>query len=202
MSTSTIGISKRRGALLPHWTRLHGIYSVTFRLADALPSSVIEEWCRERADILRTACTMKRQLSFHERLRLEELHVGLEQQMHKGYGACWMMRNTIAEIVANALTYFADERYRLFAWCVMPNHVHVVFQPLSDYSLSDILHSWKSFTAKKANKLLLRTGVFWQEEYYDHLVRDDRDLLRCMDYVWNNPEDAGLKGWKWRWRMS
>ena len=194
-------INKRRGALLPHWTKPRGVYSVTFRLADALPRSVIEEWCRERADILRTACILHRNLSFHERVRLQELHEKLEQHMHKGYGACWMRRCDIAQVVANALNHFAEKRYRLFAWCVMPNHVHVVFQPFPGYSLSGILHSWKSFTAKRANILLGRRGEFWQEEYYDHLIRDPEDFLHCIEYVWTNPDVAGLQSWKWRWRV-
>jgi REP element-mobilizing transposase RayT len=75
--------------------------------------------------------------------------------------------------VADALRHFDGERYRLVAWCVMPNHVHAVVQPAAGHVLEEIVHSWKSFTAHQANKLLGRTGPFWMAEAYDHLVRDE-----------------------------
>ena len=59
------------------------------------------------------------------------------------------------------------------------------------------MHSWKSFTANEANKRIRRTGEFWQPEYYDHLIRDDTDLRRQVEYVLNNPTRAGLSDWKW-----
>jgi REP element-mobilizing transposase RayT len=79
----------------------------------------------------------------------------------------------------------------------MPNHVHAVVQPLPGFALNKILHSWKSFSATHANKVLNRTGNFWQVESYDHLIRDEEDLARQTRYVLENPERAGLNGWKW-----
>lgn len=89
----------------------------------------------------------------------------------------------------------------------MPNHVHVVVQPFAGkttkagtpaaYSeLSDILHSWKSFTSKEANKLLRRSGEFWQAEYYDHLIRNESDFRHAVRYVLDNPIKAGLRNWE------
>jgi hypothetical protein len=63
--------------------------------------------------------------------------------------------------------------------------------------LSDILHSWKSFTAKEANKVLGRCSDFWQPESYDHLIRDEADFNHQVRYVLENPAKAGLKNWKW-----
>ena len=67
--------------------------------------------------------------------------------------------------------------------------------------LASILHSWKSYTANEANKILRRNGEFWQREYYDHLIRDDRDLDRCVAYTVQNPVKSGLcKLWEdWPW---
>jgi len=79
----------------------------------------------------------------------------------------------------------------------MPNHVHVVMQTHGDWSLERILHSWKSFTAREANRMLNRRGVFWQDEYYDHLVRNGDELSRVVRYVLENPARAGLRGWPW-----
>lgn len=88
-------------------------------------------------------------------------------------------------------------RYKLHAWCVMPNHVHVVVEPLQSFELPDIIHSWKSFTAKQANRLLSRSGLFWQEEYYDHIIRNEADYNRVVLYTLENPIKAGLRNWSW-----
>ena len=106
-------------------------------------------------------------------------------------------RPEIADAVAGALRAFDGVRYRLFAWCVMPNHVHVVFQPSQGSGLAEILHSWKSFTAREAQRKFGIRGAFWQREYYDHLIRDEEQFFRAVKYVAENPVRAGLEGWKW-----
>jgi hypothetical protein len=75
----------------------------------------------------------------------------------------------------------------------------VVFKTLPGHTLSEIVHSWKSFSAKSANRILGRKGPFWQQEYYDHLVRDQSELERAIRYVGQNPAKANLKNWKWVW---
>lgn len=191
-------IEKRQGNYLPHWTREGATYAATFRLADSLPASVLESWLWERKGIVRIAEQMGRPLSGHEQKRLRELHSErVEAWLDSGHGACWMRRPEVARIVAGALAHFDEQRYRLHAWCVMPNHVHVLVAPFAGHALSAILHSWKSFTAKSANRLLGREGAFWQEEYYDHLIRDEEDYDHAMRYIIENPGRAGLTGWQW-----
>jgi REP element-mobilizing transposase RayT len=188
----------RHGAYLPHWTRGGAIYSVTFRLADSLPNSVLRSWRFEIRDINATARQLKRSLTPNEERRLEELlSAKVERYLDSGSGECWMRRDDVAAVVAGALRYFENQRYLLPAWCVMPNHVHTVIQPLPDHELPDNVHSWKSFTSKEANRLIGRTGQFWQPEPYDHLIRNEQDFLRQVEYVLTNPVRAGLKDWKW-----
>jgi len=79
----------------------------------------------------------------------------------------------------------------------MPNHVHVVTRLLGTQSLASILHSWKSYTAKLANKILGCRGEFWMREYFDRIVRDEDDLRATIAYVLANPAKAGLVDWKW-----
>jgi REP element-mobilizing transposase RayT len=110
------------------------------------------------------------------------------------------MRNpSVAAIVVNALRHFDGNRYQLFSWCVMPNHVHVVFQLMADETLERILHSWKSYSSKKANEFLARSGEFWQREYYDRLIRGEGEFQRAMRYIGENPKKARLEGWPWVW---
>ena len=95
----------------------------------------------------------------------------------------------------------------MHAWTIMPNHIHVVVRPELPWTLSQILKSWKNFTALEANKLLGRAGRhFWQSESYDHWCRDDEDRARCCRYTEFNPVNAGLcavpEDWPWSsaWR--
>ena len=162
---ATSELKIRQGAYLPHWTREGATYSVTFRLADSLPRPVLEQWVFEREDISRTAQQLGRPLTPQEDRRLQELFSErVESYLDAGEGKCWMRDDAIAAIVAGALLHFDGRRYLLHAWCVMPNHVHVVVQPLAGYELPGITHTWKSFTAKEANRKLGRRGKFWQPE--------------------------------------
>jgi REP element-mobilizing transposase RayT len=67
--------------------------------------------------------------------------------------------------------------------------------------LDVIMHSLKSYTANEANKLLKRSGAFWETESYDHVIRDEREYYRTIAYVLNNPVKAGLvRNWRdWPW---
>jgi len=188
----------RRGARLPHWTREGAFYALTFRLADSLPKTVLDAWEFERQDVVRTARQLGRALTSLEEARLDTLFsqkVG--RYLDEGRGNCWLRQDRIARLVASALEFFEGARYRLLAWCIMPNHVHVVLEPLPGNALPEILHSWKSYTAKQINKLLEKRGQFWEVEYYDHLIRDERDFKAQIDYVLANPLRAEMKDWKW-----
>ena len=83
----------------------------------------------------------------------------------------------------------------------MPNHVHVLATPLGNHSLSGIVHSWKSYTASQANKMLKRKGKFWHEDYFDRFVRDEDHFVEIVKYIHWNPVKAGLctdpEDWEW-----
>jgi REP element-mobilizing transposase RayT len=80
---------------------------------------------------------------------------------------------------------------------VMPNHVHATVRLADDILLRDVLHSWKSYTAKVANRILGRNGVFWHEESYDRLIRSSEELARRNEYILQNPLKAGNHESKW-----
>ena len=107
-------------------------------------------------------------------------------------GSCLLGRPEAAETVNGALSHFDGDRYELISWCVMPNHVHVIFTPGISYTCDKILHSWKSFTAHAINRALHRIGRVWERESFDHLVRSPAALERFVAYTQMNPVKAGL----------
>ena len=91
-----------------------------------------------------------------------------------------------------ALLYFDEARYWLHAWVVMPGDMHGLITPFEGFMLSTILHSWKSYTAKEANRLLHRRGQFWQEEYFDRYIRTEEHSRGAVECIELNPVMAGL----------
>ena len=86
----------------------------------------------------------------------------------------------------------------------MPNHVHVVIELAGDAALGDVLRSLKSFTARRANVCLGRTGAFWHADYFDRFIRDEGHFHRTVDYVEQNPVKAGLveRAIDWPWSSA
>jgi REP element-mobilizing transposase RayT len=188
-----------RDRRLPHWEKEGALYFVTFRLADSLPRQVIEKMI-ERHKILEAAKENGANLLPHQKALVAEFNSSkIEEYFDRGIGACHLRDPRIASLVANAIRLRHGSKYRLVAWCIMPNHVHVVFRLLPGQELSSIMNSWKSYTARMANRILGRTGAFWQREHYDHLIRNGDEFERAVRYVLQNPESAGLKNWEWVW---
>ena len=189
-------VTKESSTNLPHWRVPGATYAVTFRLIDSIPAPTWENY-RQQKEILATLLDQtlskrgsRNSLAAVMAIRAEmaafEVDV-IEPVLNESHGECWLKRPEIAGLVRDAIKHFDGERYTLHAWSVMPNHVHAVFQPHEGQKLEKILHSWKSFTGKKANELLGRIGGFWQEEYYDHTVRDGEDFRNQVRYVLENP---------------
>ena len=203
---------------LPHWQPVGGTFFITYRLAGTLPGSVLSELNRENQRLR----SLPRQPGYSENewnLRIEKKIFALwDEYLDRDKSMKWLSDPRVSRIVQDNLYHHAGAKYSLWAYVIMPNHVHVVLQPdevwmkrftagdseRSQYEkgvLSAILHSLRSFTAKKANEVLGRTGVFWQGEAYDHCVRDERELQRIIYYVENNPVQAGLarnpEGWRY-----
>jgi putative DNA methylase len=152
---------------------------VTFRLIDAFPAVRLREWQIELSKMPPIQAESER------RRRIEEY-------LDKGCGSAWLSQPDLGSLVSRAIACFDGDRYLLHAWCVMPNHVHVLFTPKPDRSLSEIVQAWKSYTASKANILLARRGSFWQREYFDRFIRDERHFRASVEYIENNPVKAGL----------
>ncbi len=199
---------------LPHWQPPNATYFVTFRLADSLPVHVLqrlkEDRERRRQAVLRSNVSER-----EERKELYNLEKAYFGQFDKWLDRCvesspsWLARPDVARIVAKAIHELSAQNYDLLAYCVMPNHVHLVLElaesssnlesraPFAAYPLSRVLKRIKGRTAREANQLLHRQGSFWHHGSYDHVVRDGRELERIIWYVINNPVKAGLaQDWK------
>ena len=190
---------------IPDWHGRHYVphcenrrfQTITWRLFDSLPADIV---ARMKAELLllRSAPDTPETAA-----RYVELRKSVDRFEDAGHGACWLADPSIARIVSDNLLHFNGIRYRLLSFCIMPNHVHVLIEVADGWSLSRILHGWRSFTANEANKLLGRTGRFWMEEYFDRYIRDERHFLNVQSYIRMNPVKAGLvadpAAWPWTW---
>ena len=173
MSTSpTVGWYAR--GYLPHLNTAGLVQGVTFHLGDSLPAGRLRQLLAETSDG-----------STERRHRLQVM-------LDAGYGACWLRRPEIAGLVERALLVNDGIRYRLLAWEVMPNHVHVLVETVPEVPLSEVVRGWKGATAREANRLLDRSGAFWERDYFDRYVRDDAHLAAAVRYIDENPVRAGL----------
>ena len=165
------------------------LQSITFRLYDSLPKEVIEE--------IKLKLDIKKEDSSYNSSQYQRLRQKIAEYEDAGYGQCFLRDERIAAVMQNTLKHFDGERYQLICWCIMPNHVHVLIEVNEGWSLSRIMHGWRSYTANEANRILGRTGKFWMEEYYDRYIRNDNHLQKTINYILNNPANAGLDGWPW-----
>ena len=179
---------------LPHWRQRGATYFVTFRLADSLPQSCLDELTAERAAWIASHPEPdESELSEFARRGMQKI----ERWLDDGHGRCALAEPAAQDVVTEALLHFDGDRYELFAFAIMPNHVHVVVRPLGEHTLEGILQAWKRHTALAINRLQDRSGPLWQKESYDRIVRDADHLRRVVAYVLRNPERIGRKQPAW-----
>jgi REP element-mobilizing transposase RayT len=194
---------------LPHVESPRMIQHVTFRLADSLPRAVVEQMVAALKEIP----PMERKPEWVRRV---------QGYLDAGYGSCILREPSAGELVQKALLHFHGERYDLHAWCVMPNHVHVLFQVHEAWTMSRCVWSWKSFTGRLINQL--RPGVVlppgalgraladpmggqhpvWHREYFDRYIRDEAHYMNAVNYIHRNPVKSGLveRAVEWQWSSA
>lgn len=159
---------------LPHCDKPGLVQLVTLRLAESLPASRRGEW--EHLVVIEDVRERRQQL---------------EAYLDRGIGECWLRDPRVAALVEEALSFHHGGRYELLAWCVMPNHVHLLVH-VWDWPLAKILQNWKSITAVRANRILDRSGPFWQREYWDTFMRSEEQEQTAVRYIESNPVRAKL----------
>jgi len=203
---------------LPHWHPEGQMFFITFRLANSLPLSIIQELEAERE---RERQTIRAQFNGAQQsgefYKLDKKYFGhfdtwLDRCVKES--PRWLADEHIARIVAEQIHALDGERYHLIAYCIMSNHAHITidtaehnFKPThigvtAPYPLADTLKLLKGRTARYCNQALKRSGTFWHHESYDHVVRDQQEYERIVSYILNNPVKAGLVE-KWEeWKFT
>lgn len=183
---------------LRHLDEPQGTYLVTYCLADAFPPGFLSRLYQARDAALEKLSERFGRVSTADVRQIQkQLRRELFEEMDKGHGRCEMHDSEIARIVANSLEHFHTQRYRLIAYAVMPNHVHVILDTFAGWSWWKVIGASKSYTAKQANRVLERSGTFWQDDNWETLILSDPHLENAIDYVLANPSSARLKDWRW-----
>jgi REP element-mobilizing transposase RayT len=115
-----------------------------------------------------------------------------QEWLDQGHGSCVLGNPAISKIVKQTLLHFDGERYRLGDYVVMPNHVHVIVEPIKGHPLSKIMQSWKGFSAREINKVHDTKGSIWMDESFDHIIRREFSFFKFQDYIRENPKKARL----------
>jgi putative transposase len=212
---------------LPHYQPPNATYFISFRLAGSLPVEIIRLKEEREAEEKRLTVIVHKNEQAKKISEEQNRHFSkFDALLDKGStGPMWLKDDRVASIVAEAMHYRDGAEYELIAYCIMPNHVHLVIYMFENveqtsvcsnghdrtevrstahfqnYKLVRVLRNFKGSTSREANKILQRSGAFWQHESYDHVVRDGKELDRIISYVLNNPVKAGfVDEWrKWKW---
>ena len=192
---------------LPHIYHHGKPIFITYRLKFPLPQQMLDDynkriraWYKELRDLPKDERAYllvdkdKRFFDWYDRLL--GLSPDIPQILHQ---------DGIREIIQESFHHFDGLRYTLLCYCIMPNHVHVLIVPKAQeggkiFSISRIVFTWKTYTAKAINKALGQQGSLWQRECYDSLVNDKEGLAKVIGYIVNNPVAANLvedwRDWK------
>ena len=167
---------------LPHFDE-GGLYqSITYRLNDSLPQTMLRELEGELKAV-KAPCNV---VEMERRKRME-------RWLDAGYGSCVLGRRENAELVLAAWDHFDGERYDLIAGVVMPNHVHILVRIYPGVRLGDVVASWKGYTSRR---FVVEgdgvAGVRWQRGYWDRFMRNEAHYRETIRYILDNPVKAGL----------
>ena len=189
----------------PHYQFDHSYYFVTFRLFNSLPIDIIQmlkgKYRKSESQIIRSVDESRR---YSELYNLQKKYFGIYDRYLDKSESCtnYLADERIAKIVSDTLFFKDSIDYDLICYCIMPNHVHMLLwiewlmKPFYK-----IMQSIKRFSSRKSNLIINRSGTFWEEENYDHIVRDREEYIKIVKFILTNPLRAGLvsKADDWEW---
>ena len=181
---------KKSGNRLPHWQQDGATYFLTFRLADSIPVSRLDEW-REKRNFWQLdhpkPWSKETEGEYHKLFSTR-----IDQLLDQGLGSCLLGDPVNSATVAGAFHCFDHKRYLLHAWVIMPNHVHLLLSLGESIDLGETISSWKRFTATKINRTRNGSGQLWQKDYFDRMIRDWDHFISVARYLRKNPVKAKL----------
>lgn len=193
---------------LPHWQPPGATFFLTYRLHGSIPITVLEKIRANAAVRERDAREQFTGTELNDKLYeiQRRWFAGYDNALdHNSSGPYWLSDPANAALVAESLHWCAERYFKLWAFCIMSNHVHVLMKHRKTAPLLNIiLKRHKGYTGLHCNKTLGRHGKYWQEETYDHVVRNDTEFQRIWHYIVMNPVKAGLvTDWRdWPWTFS
>jgi REP element-mobilizing transposase RayT len=179
----------RSRGYIPHFDSINTPQFITIGLFDTLPKHVLDRWQTELSITGIDDTVIRKRI---------------EAYLDNGQGSKFLRVPDVANLVEQSILFHDGCRYRLHAWVIMPNHLHILITPLTGQTLDKIMHSLKSFTSSEANKILGRQGTFWRADYFDRFIRDEKHFKAVVDYIERNPVKARLckEAFEWRWNSA
>ena len=175
---------------LPHWHQPLRFQFITWCLGDALPGKVLRRLKQERnrwLDAHPRPWSPSVQADYYDRF-----HDRVDRWLELGRGEMVFRNPVYAKFMADVLMFHEGSKSRMDSFVVMPNHVHVLVQLIGDTGLSDLLHSWRGYSALELNRRWGKKGRFWSEDYWDRVIRSPQHYRRVRRYIQDNPAKAGL----------
>jgi putative transposase len=104
-----------------------------------------------------------------------------------------LLEETICSLILEDLEFYRKKyEFGFHAYVIMPDHLHLLLSLKEKGNISKIMHDFKSHTAQEINKVLKSRGALWQEGFYDHIIRNEKDFRKRIDYIHKNPLSSGL----------
>lgn len=169
---------------LPHFDMPGVVQFINYRLDDAMPVTLRHEW----AALWVIDDELKRRTK-------------IEEYLDRGHGSCLLRDPRAAAVVEENWLHSDGQDYRLLAWVVMPNHVHLLVE-IWRTPQWQLVKNWKGFAARNINRVLGRRGKLWQGDYWDRYIRDEAHCRKVIRYIESNPVKAGLVKAAEQWPFS
>ena|GEM_PF-4549371 len=180
---------------LPHFDQGGIFQAITYRLSDSLPQEYLK--------------SLQAELENHDSESMEaDRRKEIEELLDRGHGSCVLKNKEYAEIVEKNWQHFNGVRYKLIAYVIMPNHVHIMINAYPGFELGKIIASWKGYSARRINKLNAGNAGFnnksqiagqtasasgvWQRGYWDRYIRDEKHFYQAIEYIKRNFNSGGV----------
>ena len=171
---------------LPHMEQTGKVTFVTFRLCDSMPQVIVNQFKDIKKEFLRTHPQPWTSETY--KLYASVYTAPMERYVDAGYGSCLLKYPEVRKYLVDAIDYYDNERYLVYAYVIMPNHVHMLVSVAPGYELNALIASIKRYSAVGINRHTGRTGRLWQDEPFDTIIRSSDHYRHTVAYIRENPK--------------